>query len=129
MVGVVRVFDSPFTVSGTSYQVQVCARPAGTIWEGWIEFQSDRGTWHRTPRETTQPDLAAVRYWAGGLSTTYLRRVESRPDRTAGDTAAAIGVAAFQRARGTSVTARAARRRRDSRSICRRCEGRDALEA
>ena len=72
MVGVVRVFDSPLIVSGASYLVQVCAGPAGTIWEGWIEFQSDRGTWHRTPRETTQPDLAAVHYWAGGLSTTYL---------------------------------------------------------
>ena len=72
MVGVVRVFDSPLIVSGTSYLVQVCAGPSGTIWEGWIEFQSDRGTWHRTPRETTQPDLAAVQYWAGGLSTTYL---------------------------------------------------------
>jgi hypothetical protein len=72
MVGVVRVFDSPLIVSGTSYHVQVCARPSGTIWEGWIEFRSDEGTWHRTPRETTQPDLAAVHYWAGGLSTTYL---------------------------------------------------------
>ena len=72
MVGVVRVFDSPLIVSGTSSHVQVCGRPAGTIWEGWIEFRSDDGTWHRTPRETTQPDLAAVHYWAGGLSTTYL---------------------------------------------------------
>ena len=72
MVGVVRVFDSSLVVDGTSYFVQVCGRPAGTTWEGWIEFRSDRGTWHRTPRETTQPDLAAVHYWAGGLSTTYL---------------------------------------------------------
>lgn len=72
MIEVVRVFDSPLIVTGTSYQVQVCARPSGTIWEGWIEFRSDDGIWHRTPRETTQPDLAAVQYWAGGLSTTYL---------------------------------------------------------
>lgn len=72
MVGVVRVFDSPLIVDGRTYHVQVCARPADTIWEGWIEFRTADGTWHRTPRETTQPDLAAVNYWAGGLSATYL---------------------------------------------------------
>ena len=110
MVGVVRVFDSPLIVSGASYLVQVCARPAGTIWEGWIEFQSDRGTWHRTPRETTQPDLAAVHYWAGGLSTTYLEGALQHRWLTS-DAAEDIGGAVFQRARGTSVTAGAGRRR------------------
>ena len=72
MSEVVRVFDALFVVNGDSYEVQVCGRPAGTIWEGWIEFRSADRNWIRTPRETTQPDRAALHYWATGLSATYL---------------------------------------------------------
>lgn len=72
MLEVVRVLDRGLTVDGTSYRVQVCGRPAGHVWEGWIEFQIADREWIRTPRETTQPDRAALHYWAGGLSATYL---------------------------------------------------------
>ena len=72
MSEVVRVLDRGLAVDGTSYRVQVCGRPAGHVWEGWIEFQLDDRDWIRTARETTQPDRAALHYWAGGLSATYL---------------------------------------------------------
>lgn len=72
MSEVVRILDRGLTVDGATYRVQVCGRPAGSVWEGWIEFQTDARDWIRTPRETTQPDRAALHYWAGGLSATYL---------------------------------------------------------
>jgi hypothetical protein len=42
------------------------------LWEGWIEFTRVDGTILRTPRETEQPNRDFVRYWAHGLSATYL---------------------------------------------------------
>lgn len=42
------------------------------LWEGWIEFAHEDGRVLRTPRETEQPDLDFVRYWAQGLTATYL---------------------------------------------------------
>jgi hypothetical protein len=42
-------------------------------WEGWLEFVSGRGAAVlRSPRETTQPNLAALEYWASGLTPVYL---------------------------------------------------------
>lgn len=43
-------------------------------WIGWLEFVPTTGggvVW-RTPRETTQPSLAALIYWALGLEGVYL---------------------------------------------------------
>jgi hypothetical protein len=43
------------------------------MWDGWLEFIASEGhDVHRSGRETTQPDRAALEYWAGGLSGTYL---------------------------------------------------------
>lgn len=42
------------------------------LWEGWIEFTGADGTTLRGPRETEQPNLELVRYWAQGLTATYL---------------------------------------------------------
>jgi hypothetical protein len=43
------------------------------MWEGWIEFEpSDGGAAIRTPRETTQPNLKDLEYWATGLTEAYL---------------------------------------------------------
>jgi hypothetical protein len=73
MAEVVHVFENAVLVDGTRYRVQVAGRPEGHIWEGWIEFVPlDGGDALRTPRETTQPDRAALIYWSTGLSTTYL---------------------------------------------------------
>jgi len=65
------------------------ARKNGT-WVGWIEF-TPRGTGgmvRRSPIETTQPNRAALEYWAGGLEPVYLegaleRAIASRLDSRA----------------------------------------------
>src|SRR5687767_11295929 len=42
-------------------------------WDGWfVFFPLDGGRPLATDRETTQSSLAAVRYWAGGITTLYL---------------------------------------------------------
>jgi hypothetical protein len=79
MVQVVRTIDIPVLLNGVPYHAQVCARPDGHMWEGWIEFIADDGTdVRRTARETTQPDFHAVAYWASGLSGTYLEGALAR---------------------------------------------------
>jgi hypothetical protein len=43
------------------------------MWEGWVEFVPDDETAVvRSPRETTQPNLTALMYWATGLTPVYL---------------------------------------------------------
>ena len=78
MAEVVSVVAHPIVINGRTYRVQVCGRPAGHVWEGWIEFEASTGDVFRTARETTQPDRDAVEYWAGGLSTTYLEGAFAR---------------------------------------------------
>ena len=43
-------------------------------WEGWLEFvpMDPALPLRRTDRETTQPDLPALEYWATGLEPLYL---------------------------------------------------------
>ena len=73
MAEVVHVFENDMVFDGARYRAQVTGRPDGHIWEGWIEFVAFDGDDRlRTPRETTQPDRAALVYWATGLSATYL---------------------------------------------------------
>lgn len=79
MAQVVRTLDTSVLLNGVPYRAQVCARPEGHIWEGWIEFIAEDGSdARRTPRETTQPDLHAITYWATGLSGTYLEGALAR---------------------------------------------------
>jgi hypothetical protein len=90
MAEVIQVLGHTLDLDGTAYTAQVCGRAAGNIWEGWIEFiAADGGDVRRTGRETTQPDRAALEYWAGGLSATYLegalaRAIAPPPARVAG---------------------------------------------
>jgi hypothetical protein len=60
---------------GNLYEVLVYGEPRldGT-WEGWLEFVpiSAGLSSLRTERETTQPDLSALEYWATGLEPMYL---------------------------------------------------------
>ena len=54
-------------------------RPDGT-WEGWIEFRptdSNHPTLS-TERETSQPNLVALEYWADGLEPIYLEGALAR---------------------------------------------------
>jgi hypothetical protein len=53
-------------------------RADGT-WEAWIEFTPvGTGALRTTDRETTQPNRAAVEYWASGLEPTYWEGAFSR---------------------------------------------------
>ena len=60
---------------GNQYDVFIYGDPRldGT-WEGWLEFvpASPVLPSRRTERETTQPDLSALEYWATGLEPLYL---------------------------------------------------------
>lgn len=60
---------------GNIYEVYVYGEPRldGT-WEGWLEFipVNQSLSSRRTERETTQPDLVALEYWASGLEPLYL---------------------------------------------------------
>ena len=59
---------------GHLYRARVLgeARPDG-MWVGWIEFRPHGGGQaRRTPPETTQPNLSALRYWASGVEAVYL---------------------------------------------------------
>jgi hypothetical protein len=79
MAQVVRVIDDVILLDGVPYSAQVCGRPNGHLWEGWIEFiAADGSDVRRTPRETTQPDRDALMYWAQGLSMTYLEGAMAR---------------------------------------------------
>ena len=78
MAEVIFIFTEPIVAEGRAYDAQVCGRPAGHNWEGWIEFKSAAGTVLRTARETTQPDRDALEYWSGGLTMTYLEGALTR---------------------------------------------------
>lgn len=78
MAEVVLEFTDPVIADGQAYMAQVCGRPAENVWEGWIEFEGTQGDVLRTARETTQPDRAALEYWASGLSMTYLEGAFTR---------------------------------------------------
>ena len=74
-------FETPVSLTGGAlYQARACGheRPDG-LWEGWIEFiDADTGEVVRTVRETTQPNLTDLKYWATGLSTVYLEGALAR---------------------------------------------------
>jgi hypothetical protein len=75
MARVVRQVREPLTTTdGTFFTVQICGRQRRDgMWEGWIEFDPGDGSAAlRTPRETTQPKLSDLEYWAGGIGAVYL---------------------------------------------------------
>ena len=59
--------------------------PAGSTWEGWIEFVTELGQRVVTDRETTQPSKEAVAYWATGLEPIYLEGALQRAVRVLED--------------------------------------------
>ncbi len=72
---VIQQYTPPLRgADGAAYTVLACGAPvAGGTWEGWLEFHPADGPGPvlRTPRETTQPDRAALEYWASGLEPLY----------------------------------------------------------
>jgi len=74
-------FDTPVVrADGTLYRACACGHErADGLWEGWIEFTSDAtGEVVRTVRETTQPNLTDLTYWATGLGAVYLEGALAR---------------------------------------------------
>ncbi len=59
---------------GRVYTAQACGRERdGGTWEGWLEFgPADGSDAVRSGRETTQPNLVDLEYWATGLTPVYL---------------------------------------------------------
>jgi hypothetical protein len=67
--------------NGRSYKPRACGRlmDAKGRWEGWIEFVPvDTSPVLRTSKETVQPNLEDLRYWASGLTITYLEGALAR---------------------------------------------------
>jgi len=81
MAHVVSAFSQVIrTTDGRAYTVTACGRerPDGT-WEGWLEFAPDDASpVLRTRRETSQPNLTDLRYWATGLTPVYLEGALAR---------------------------------------------------
>lgn len=73
-------FDAVLTApDGRGFAPQACGRPAGNVWEGWLEFVPVAGgSPVRTPRETEQPNRDDLMYWAQGLTRVYLDGALSR---------------------------------------------------
>ena len=59
---------------GRLYTAQACGRERDDrLLEGWLEFENiDTGEVLRSSRETTQPNLTDLNYWATGLTSVYL---------------------------------------------------------
>jgi hypothetical protein len=66
---------------GSTYEVRICGeeRTDGT-WAGWIEFHPTDAS-HPvmlTEQETSQPNRAALEYWADGLEPVYVEGAFAR---------------------------------------------------
>jgi hypothetical protein len=75
MALVVRAIREPLVPTGGGlYTARICGRQRSDgVWEGWVEYEpTDGSPVLRTPRETTQPKLTDLEYWAGGLTAVYL---------------------------------------------------------
>lgn len=79
MAEVLVKFTEPVRAGdGTPYEAQACGGVADDgLWEGWIEF-THSGEAIRTGRETEQPNLADLQYWAQGLTMVYLEGALAR---------------------------------------------------
>jgi len=77
MARVVSVYArSPLALpDGRIFTAQACGREREDgLWEGWLEFvPHDASAVLRSQRETTQPNLADLEYWATGLTPVYLQ--------------------------------------------------------
>lgn len=84
MAEVLVKFTEPVRGSdGKAWDAQACGSVAEDgLWQGWIEFTPrEGGASIETGRETEQPNLGDLRYWAQGLSMVYL---EGALDRALG---------------------------------------------
>jgi hypothetical protein len=77
MARVVSIYQrSPLALpDGRIFTAQACGREREDgLWEGWLEFvPHEASAVLRSQRETTQPNLADLAYWATGLTPVYLQ--------------------------------------------------------
>ncbi|MBI4447132.1 MAG: hypothetical protein HY645_14655 [Acidobacteria bacterium] len=74
MKELIQTYTERFEHEGESYAIHAYGEQrVGGTWEGWIEFHPMKGSGQilSTLRETTQPDRAALVYWASGLEPLY----------------------------------------------------------
>lgn len=76
----IREHASTVISGNTTYIVRVCGEERlDGPWEGWIEFHpSGPGPVLLTEQETSQPNRAALEYWAEGLEPGYLEGAFAR---------------------------------------------------
>ncbi len=71
-----RVVSDP---RGNVYEARILGRARDDgMWDGHVEFRGDDGTVTIGARETTQPDLDGLMYWAAGLSGVWLEGALAR---------------------------------------------------
>jgi hypothetical protein len=77
----IRKHATNVTDGAIAYVVWICGneRVDGT-WEGWLEFHPTDTAQQilRTGQETSQPNRAAIEYWADGLEPIYLEGALAR---------------------------------------------------
>jgi hypothetical protein len=82
MTEILVKFDEPITgPRGDRYFAQALGRERDDgLWEGWLEFipVDEAGAPIPSGRETTQPNLTDVKYWAQGLTRVYLQGALTR---------------------------------------------------
>jgi hypothetical protein len=74
MAQTLLTFSTRLIDGDTVYRARACGRErADGTWEGWIEFvPAHGGPVLASERETTQPNLVDLQYWATGLTPVYL---------------------------------------------------------
>lgn len=77
----IREHPANIVFRGITYVARVCGaeRVDGT-WAGWLEFHAKDGSHPvlSTEQETSQPNRAALEYWADGLEPIYLEGALAR---------------------------------------------------
>jgi hypothetical protein len=58
--------------TGAVWRARAFGRLGENLWLGWIAFVNEAGDMVETATETTQPDRAALEYWASGVEPIYL---------------------------------------------------------
>jgi hypothetical protein len=69
------------TPDGEQFIARTYGEPDGSgLWHGWLDFESVTriGLRLTTDRETTQPNRAALEYWAQGLEPLYFEGAFAR---------------------------------------------------
>ncbi len=68
------------TKAGSTFREATARREADGTWIGWIEFHplDGEGVFLRTSQETSQPNRAALAYWASGLEPIYFEGAFNR---------------------------------------------------